>query len=434
MTGVRGVVDWLEAPLNTSSRRLGAALAMACTLLTASWSAWVQPSMGPSFGVSDVQYYLSMARGRMAEVIQPFASRPLAPLVVRGLAAALHLRAEQGFLLLGWIAFLFTLGVVFSLVVRSAAPRWMLPMMVAVPFWPELLHAFPLPDLPYAALLCCLLLLLLSRRYTAAALMLFPLMLARESTLLVLVCLMAVGWRELGAWRTALAVAATGAGSVVVRHLSAGAAGNVEHLPAMIYMAAKVPWNLLRTLGIAPWSNLYPFLCASPQWAYTVHLGALQSVGVCGLSGISPFYAVLGLFTIFGVLPGVVVACVWKRRVWWEVSIMQRFCLLYGAVSFLLAPALGTAYERLFGYGWPLFLVALPRLFSGRSSAERNVVAGLGNVPWWGLLFACQVALCWLALLGPWPGLPLWCGAIQVAGAGLLSYRYKRGRSGPEKG
>jgi phosphotransferase system glucose/maltose/N-acetylglucosamine-specific IIC component len=35
---------------------------------------------------------------------------------------------------------------------------------------------------------------------------------------------------------------------------------------------------------------------------------------------------------------------------------------IYGAVTFLLAPALGSAMTRLFDYGWPLFLLYLPAI------------------------------------------------------------------------
>jgi hypothetical protein len=41
---------------------------------------------------------------------------------------------------------------------------------------------------------------------------------------------------------------------------------------------------------------------------------------------------------------------------------LLRFTLIYGVISFLLAPLLGESLTRLYGYSWPLFLVALPLL------------------------------------------------------------------------
>lgn len=43
-------------------------------------------------------------------------------------------------------------------------------------------------------------------------------------------------------------------------------------------------------------------------------------------------------------------------------NILARFCLLYGTLSFLLAPMLGASVPRLFSYSWPLFLVLVPIL------------------------------------------------------------------------
>jgi len=50
-------------------------------------------------------------------------------------------------------------------------------------------------------------------------------------------------------------------------------------------------------------------------------------------------------------------------------SLLIRFCLIYGGVSLLLAPMLGAWATRLFGYSWPLSLVAVPLLFRGLGEA-----------------------------------------------------------------
>ncbi len=434
MRNTQRLSDWLGTPLHTASRQTRATLVGVCVLLTASWSGWVQHGMEPPFSMSDVEAYVSMAQGRFASVHQPFASRPLAPLMARALAAGLHQSIQHGFLILGWIAFLFTLAVVFFFAVGSSLPRWMLPMLVTLSFWPGLLHAFPMPDLPYAALLCCLLLCLFRRHYWLAALSLFPLMLARESTMLVLFCLLGAAWQELRPWGALLALASTLAGAVMVRHLSAGAASNVEHLPSVVYMAAKVPWNLLRTLGIVPWSNLFPYLCGTPARAYALHLGPLQSVGLCGVSSSSPFFACFALFTIFGLLPSLVVIFLFDRSRWQRLPPMERFCVVYGGIAFLLAPALGTGYERLFGYGWPLFLVALPRLCSVQADKEIGDPAMRGDALFWLLPLGCQIALCCLALLPPRPELLLACGVLQLVGTLALVQGDRQGKRRSEGG
>ncbi len=367
--GAPGWLSWMAAPLNTLPARHRWALASGLTAITAAVAGLGQRGLGSPFGQPDASFYLAMARGHAGAVGQPFASRPLAPLLARTIAAAGHVAPETGFLVLGWASLLFVLWTVFTLATRTAAPRWFPLAMAAVPFWPQLLHGLALPDLPYAALLACLLWCLATERPTLAAFTMFPLMVARESTMLVLLCLLAVGWRRLRVGGCVLAVLAAGAGSILVKHLTAGAAGNVEHLPAAVYLAAKLPWNLLRTLGIDPWSNLYPYLCAVPLRQYAVHLGPLHSVGVCGFSVLWPSFAAAALLTTFGVLP-VLCLRLSHRGVLARAGLLERFCLLYGGVSFVLAPVLGTGQARLFGYAWPLWLVAVPALFRAVQAGE----------------------------------------------------------------
>lgn len=372
---VRGLA-WLMQPLCTlpASAQWVLTLALACVTEFVSWR--LQAMLESPFRVADHEYYVDMARGQGGLVPQPFTSRPLAPLLARGLAGLAHAPIEQGFVLLGFVSLLVTLLVVFALAMQTRAPRWVLLALAIVPFWPQLLHSLALPDTLSAALLGVLLLSLAADRPLWAAAALCPLMVARESTSLALFCLLAVGWRQLRLWGCGLAVGAVAAGSVIVRAISPGLVSNMEHLPTTLYLAAKVPWNLLRLVGIAPWSNLYPYLCLQPMARFRVHLGPLTELGVCAFRPLAPESAALALLTSFGLLP-VVLVLLWRSlRDERRLDLLTRFCLLYGGFSAVLAPLIGTGYARLFGYAWPIFLVALPRLF-----AAPQVFAGAPAMP-----------------------------------------------------
>ncbi len=418
---------WIFAPLNSLPTRLRWMIVLGITALTAVACGLLQRTMESPFGVPDSSFYLNMARGRMAEVPQPFASRPLAPLLAHRVSAAAHSSLETGFVVLGWISLVFTLLVVFGLVMRTAAPRWMLLAVAAVPFWPQLLHGVALPDLPYTALLCCFLLCLEADLPYGAASLLFPLIVTRESTLLTLLCLLLVGWRRLRWTGCLLAVASAAAGSLLVRHLSAGAEGNTEHLSGVFYMAAKLPWNLLRVFGVRPWSNLYPFLCSTPQWRYALSLGTLHSVGYCSFSPIAPLQAVAALTTTFGLLPPLFVL-LWRHRDRTRsLGLLQRFCLLYGAGSFVLAPLLGTWYTRLLGYGWPLLLVALPLLYrvQPRAAVDREVQdqgANRGVLAWLALpgFLLIHLALAAAVFVAPSVRMVVCEGVLECVGIALL--------------
>jgi len=363
-------------PLNRWSKVPRRSAVLLAVAVTAAYAIACSRFFGFIFAMSDVGWYLRMAAGNTHIIRQPFASRQLGPAVVRLFVWMLHWPVTQAFVLEGDLALLVTLAVVFALMMRSTAPRWMLVAVAAVPFWPQIYVGLALPDLWYAALLAIFLLLLARRNFLAAACMMFPLMLSRESTSLTLLCLLIAGWRPLRWPGRLLALGAALAGSLLIGRLTAHNPGNVERLPESVYLLAKAPWNLMRNvLGISLYSNLNGSLCRVPVWFHIVHLGPLHAVGVCGFSLDQPRDTLAAALTTFGLLP-LLAVFLWKRGRWAGVrdpggdgveggSLLMRFCLLYGCVSLLLAPMLGAWAPRLFGYGWPFSLVAVPLLFHG---------------------------------------------------------------------
>ena len=282
--------------------------------------------------------------------------------MVRWTAALLHVSIEHAFVAQGVLSLLVLAGFVFFCAARRGTPGWLLVAMVIVPFWPQVFHGLALPDLWYAALLAIFLLFLQRERWLAAACMMLPLMLSRESTSLTLLCFLLAGWRELRWLGWITAVAATGLGAFITSRLAAGSSGNTEHLPGFLYVLLKIPWNLSRLLGISPWSNANQDLCTVPSWQIPLHIAHVTAVGVCGFDSLAPLLAIFALTTTFGLLP-LLMFLLWrqptaKRRR----SLLLRFALLYGGVSFVLAPMIGISYPRLLGYAWPLLLVALPLL------------------------------------------------------------------------
>jgi len=378
-------------PLSRWSKAARRRAVVSAVVVAAAFTIVAAMHLFPIFSMSDIGWYLQLAAGDTHSVQQPFASRQLGPAVVRLLAWLLHWPVQRAFVLQGVISLLVTLTAVYTLMVRTTAPRWMLLAAAAVPFWPQLFNGLVLPDLWYGAVLSITLLLLARQRLIVAACMMFPLMVSRESTSLTLVCFLIAAWRPLRWPGRLLALGAGVAGTLLVQRLTLHNPGNPEHLPQSIYLFAKVPWNILRNfMGIEPWSNLYPFLCQVPVWQHSLHLGPVSAVGVCSVSFQQPLAAISTASTTFGLLP-LLLAFLWgRRRRTAGRSVLLRFCLIYGAISFLLAPMIGVWFDRLFGYSWPLFMVALPLLFDefprGAFAAKRAV----GAVGFLGLhLVAC---------------------------------------------
>lgn len=341
----------------------------------------------------DGRWYVRIAEGDSAHTMQPFVSRQLGAQVAGAMARSMHTGVVPAFFVQAVVALVLTLALVYWLAIHSRAPRWLLVAIAVAPFWAQQMEYFTLPDAWYALLLAGLIALLWLEWFGAAAAMIFPLMLSRESTALVVVCLLIAGWARLR-WRERVgAVAAAAAASWVIGRLVAGSLGNKEKLPEWAYLLLKMPWNLLRNVaGVQPWSNVYTEICTVPRWQVALHLGPVRAFGICGYSSAGMVEWVTAAALNFGLLP-VLVGCLWWRgRRWRGERVVLRFALLYGVLSFALAPALGTWVLRLAGYGWPLFFVALPMLFEGAPVVGRRAWAGAG-------FFVAHVLAC---VLGNW--------------------------------
>ena len=362
-------------------------------------------AMGGIYTQSDTTHYLNLAAGRPAML--PFASRQLGPLVVRGLSHLPGVTIVRGFLIVGLTALVFFFCTVMFLLVRSGAQRWMIAAIAGMFFWAEQFNALVLPDIFYSALLCGFLLLLRKGWVMAAALMMLPLAMARESTVLTLLCFLLAGWKMLR-WREILtAVGSVAGGILAVKGLTANALANREHISPTFYLFAKMPWNFLKNfLGLNPWANVYP-ACAVPAWQHAVHLGPLQAIGYCGFEGWLPVRLAGAALASFGLLPLLVFRV--RRVAQWvggRDDLMVRFCFLYGVVSFCLAGALGDRVLRLFGYGWPLFLVALPVGLGRLGVGFRSAALAVGFV-------GVHLVLTWAVV-----GLDGW----RLLGVGLVGY------------
>jgi len=386
--------------------------------------------LGSVFLEPDANQYLAMANHRKNLVMLPFASRQLGVLIVQAFAHLLHLSMAHSFFLEGALSFAVFLGTVLYLLVRSGAPRWMVPAIAGLLFWGRQLEDLALPDLVYAALLCCFLLLLWRGHIMLAALMMFPLMLTRESTLLTVACFLIAGGRRLRLREAAASILAIAAGMLIVHRLTLDALPNQEHISPMFYMVAKMPWNFLKNvLGLNPWANVYR-ACEVPRWQVPLHLGPLNAIGFCNPDFHYPLRAIAAALASFGLFPLLLFQL---RRMRIEPAnrpgrdaILLRFCVLYGVVSFVLTPLLGESFLRLYFYSWPLFLVAMPILMGTARASLASTPAAL-------LFLAMHLCLSWsLMFFDPWP--VIWIAlAVYPAGWLLLRLAWRTARSHPSE-
>ena len=346
--------------------------------------------------VPDAGQYRLLALGQHGAVPAPFSARILGPAMAGWLGRATGRGVDTGFLVLGIVCLIALLGLMAGLLRSWRAPLVLSAAIFLMPFWVDIFHDYYLPDLLHAALLAALLLFLLSGYTSLAFLLLFPAYLARESTLLVALCLVFACWRRIRlrpALAGALAILSAG---LISRHYNQEAAVSVHGISGGTYILGKFIWSFFKNvLGMPLWSNTLPE--CSPIWVKAIpagaHFGAIRSIGLCQPSLWGPTRLLLAWFGVFGIGPALALA-LWRKLIApaHELTpgrgMVLRFCLVYGVISILMAPLLGASADRLVEYGWPFYLVFLPWFLSTSYDLR-------GLRPW-GLMLL-HLLTCWLA-------------------------------------
>jgi hypothetical protein len=360
--------------------------------------------------IGDVQWYRLLAQGRMESVIQPYASRQLEPRLVLVLTRLVHIRVERGFALVALVSTLICAGGVTYILYRERVPLSALLATAPLPVWASIDHGYLLPDAFFAGLLTVFLLFLWRKSYGLAATVLFPLYIARESTLVVLLCFVVAGITFLRPRAIVGAVAASVAGAFAGQYLARHCQPNVHHLAGPLYMLAKVPFNFLgNILGVQLWVNTLN-LTNRPLWTWRVpaclHLGGIKLIGISSFGGYLPLWNLMTWMGAFGVLPLLLYrSLVGDQPEAVRTNLFLRFCVYYGVISYLAGPLLGGSFYRLVLYGWPAFLIALPLIWPKRSQSQLGLI--LANLACGWTSFATMVLERPGGLIARWVGLAI---------------------------
>jgi hypothetical protein len=380
----------------------------------------------------DAGQYRLLALGQRGAVPAPFSARILGPAIAGWLGRFTGLGVDTGFLVLGIVCLIALLALVAGLLWSWQAPTVIFAAIFLMPFWVDIFHDYYLPDPLHAAILAAILLCLLFGHTGLALLLLFPAYLARESTLLVAICLIFACWRRVRLQSALIGVLALLCAGLVSRHYAQGGPVSVHGMSGGAYIVGKLVWSFFKNvLGLPLWSNTLPE--CSPVWVKTIppgyHLGAIRRIGMCQPSLWGPSRLLLAWFGIFGIGPALALT-LWRKMVSSAVPadkhlpgelIVFRFSIVYGVISILMTPLLGASADRLVEYGWPFYLVVLP-WFLSTTYDLRGLRAG-------GFLLL-HLLTCWLAWFGfrqQTPGF-LFAGLAVLALNGVCYALIRRGR------
>lgn len=384
--------------------------------------------------VPDAGQYRLLALGQPGAVPAPFSARILGPAMAGWLGGLTGRGVDNGFLLLGILCLIALLGLVAGMLWSWRAPLIIAAAIFLMPFWVDIFHDYYLPDLLHAALLAGLLFFLLSGHTSLAFLLLFPAYLARESTLLVALCLVFACWRRIRIQPALAGAVAIISAGLISRHFNQAAAVSVHGVTGGAYILGKFIWSFFKNvLGLPLWTNTLPE--CSPTWVKAIppgwHLGAIRSVGVCRPSLWGPTRLLLAWFGIFGIGPALALSL--GRKLVFPApklapgrAMVLRFCLAYGLLSILMTPLLGASSDRLVEYGWPFYFVLLPWVLTTSYDLR-------GLRPW-GLILL-HLVTCWLAWFAfrqqPLSYLPA-CLAVLSLNVAAYALLRRSPRLGPE--
>ena len=291
---------------------------------------------------------------------------------------------------------------------RDVRPRWLVFVLLISPLWWVWGGNIYIQDMFAAALTALLLLLLRSSEPNSQfsilnsqfsiPFVLFLLQLTRESSALLSLVLIALAlWRR--RWRLAVgAFAAMAAGMAVVAWASRDALPSANGLDGGVYLVAKAVANGVRNFtGVIPWNDGY---AARMPWYYpdppvwkcalpaSLQMGNVHEVGIYKfMPGVVLRTFALWLLYFPGVIllffkgvpsatrqnndistsshPRPILSNRPESRLF-KAALGAPFYIQYsfvvGLVFWLLAPFSGPSLDRLVGYSWPLFWIALPFL------------------------------------------------------------------------
>lgn|GEM_PF-2974219 len=373
----------------------------------------------------DAGSYIRLAEGQPDGVLLHHARRMFHPWVVGNLRWIAG--TDAAFIIVGILSLIVFLWIVLAYLHKDIA----LPLgaafgFVFLPYLFILFHDLYLQTLFFLALSALFWLLILRKKYLAAVPLLFLMSLTRdEAVLIALVFLAVLLFRRpkdmsprSAALFSAAVVAATGLGAFLTSFLTR-ANTNINRMSQMLFSALRLPLFLFENLtGLQHWLDTYkvlpdythPPMVAFDLPAWVQKFSAIRQFGFYEWNPVLPAWLVLLVLSAFGTGP-TIVFCLWKRTKFRSLrgSLALSAMLLFGALVFVISPALGPPVLRYFANAWPLFFLVMPALLRPLWDVDR---AGMTKIliiyflsGWLGLLSVVRVW--WVPALAVAAAIPL---------------------------
>jgi hypothetical protein len=318
-----------------------------------------RPSFYPPY--AEGRMYVDMAGGNYSHIYSYYGGRVLHPLTAGFLAHLFHRPVDAALFIkisaFSLIALFVLLAISYGLDYSYAGGLWL--FILVTPTLVDSYRNYYWHDLFYAAL-CALFFLALRANPWLALPVMFLLYLTRESTVVLVAALVIIAVLR-GQWRLCFAAAVVG---VIAMRLDAALVArslpNNEYVSMPLLDLLKVPYNFMHNIcGVELWTNTIAATATPPIWTMPVpswlHIGHIREVGYSGFFWESPARTLLMSLTAFGILPLAAIRSIYHNG---RSLLRERLdivtALVYGGLTFVLAPLVGTQPERYILYAWPV--------------------------------------------------------------------------------
>lgn len=368
---------------------------------------------GPAM-VADSDLYIEMALGHRYRVPAPFSERIGNPAIAGWLHHA-GLSISASFALVAVLA-LTVFCVAIGPLLHGVPPIGVIALLV-VPVIVDSYRDAYLPDLASAAVLACFLVVLRARQAWWVPLLLVPLVLVRESILVVCVVLVVVAWRHSNRALARAAAAALIVGYGVSTVAGIGGAPSRHSVGGPLYLLAKLPYNAAKNLTGFEFATNDLSQCGKvTQFRLPLSIGTIDSVGFCPFNVAYPAWTLSMWLALFGLAPALLLACLRHLRNGRQRPVWLQVALWTGLLGYVAGPVLGASVDRLIAYGWPAFLVVMPLLLFAELT-RRDAL----------LMVGASFALAWVPRVLGWSFSPVATAIATViiaVPAQVLAYRW----------
>ena len=336
-----------------------------------------------TYDVGDASEYLALANGDTT-VVEPFSNRILHVYIVKIFSALFNIDIEKSFFIIGILSLsILFLWISYYLKTVEFCNSLMFFLIIINTFTLYLFQSHINPDLFYTFIISGFIFALFHNKKSSILFFIPLLFLTRESTVLIIFILGVICYIKKDFKLLNQTLFASIIGIILINIFNNDSTTNIHGLNGILYLPLKFIFNFLFNIfGVELYSNTFNYgsnvIIEKPviitELPKLLQLGNLKEVGIMSFEISKPIEMFFLFLTYFGAWPMIAYFSIksnlnkFNRQPVWLL-----FVIIYGSISFIMTPILGSSIYRLIGYSWPIFWIGLPFLLKNNNVEKIHI-------------------------------------------------------------